>query len=301
MGVFFVSEVTRERVGQLVYALMTILAKEPEGLRAKDALEQLKIAVPPTEFELDAYRDGLPRFGKIVRFATIDLVKAGWMIKQRGYWLTTPEGIQALKEHPQPTEFYRTATRLYREWSRAQEVDTEVPPIEEIETQDLGAVVETAEGDAWDQVSAHLAAMDPYDFQDLVAALLEGMGYHVSWTAPAGRDGGLDIVAYTDPLGATGPRIKVQVKRWESRVNVEGLRGFLSLLGTNDVGLFVCTGGFTKDAEDHARQQETRRVTLLDADRFFRLWVEHYDHVPEVKRSLLPLRPVYFLDHNALG
>src|SRR5581483_1369220 len=37
----------------------------------------------------------------------------------------------------------------------------------------------------------------------LVAALLRAMGYHVSWVAPPGPDRGVDIIARTDPLGAT--------------------------------------------------------------------------------------------------
>jgi predicted Mrr-cat superfamily restriction endonuclease len=36
------------------------------------------------------------------------------------------------------------------------------------------------------------------------------MDYYV---APPGPDGGIDLIAHTDPLGTTGPRIKVQVKR----------------------------------------------------------------------------------------
>lgn len=38
------------------------------------------------------------------------------------------------------------------------------------------------------------------------------MGYYIQSVAPRGKDGGIDIVAYTDPLGAKIPRIKVQVK-----------------------------------------------------------------------------------------
>ena len=68
--------------------------------------------------------------------------------------------------------------------------------------------------------------------------------------------------ARTDPLGATGPRIKVQVKRRTDKANVDSLRSFLSLLGPNDVGLFVNTGGFTSEAEREARSQESRRLTL---------------------------------------
>jgi uncharacterized protein with gpF-like domain len=55
--------------------------------------------------------------------------------------------------------------------------------------------------------------MPPYEFQELVADLLRAMGYHVAWIADAGKDGGIDIVAYNDPLGTRLPRIKVQVKR----------------------------------------------------------------------------------------
>ena len=50
--------------------------------------------------------------------------------------------------------------------------------------------------------------MPPYQFHDLVAALLRAMGYHVAVVAPTGKDGGTHAVAYTDPLGATVSRIR---------------------------------------------------------------------------------------------
>jgi restriction system protein len=87
----------------------------------------------------------------------------------------------------------------------------------------------------------------------------------------------------------------VQVKRSGDRMSVRDIRSFLAVLAEADVGLFVASGGFTKDAEDEARNQEKRRVMLLDLRRLFDLWVEHYDKIPEANRRLLPLRPVYFL------
>ncbi len=137
--------------------------------------------------------------------------------------------------------------------------------------------------------------MNPYDFQNLVAALLRAMGYHVSWVAPPGPDKGIDILAHTDPLGTSVPRIKVQVKRREDKVTVEGLRSFMALLGDQDVGIFVSTGGFTSEAESEARTQEKRKVTLLDLEKLFDLWVQHYDRVAEADKRLLPLKPVYYL------
>ena len=39
---------------------------------------------------------------------------------------------------------------------------------------------------------------NPYEFQDLVAALLRAMGYYTPFIAPKGKDGGVDIIAYRD-------------------------------------------------------------------------------------------------------
>jgi restriction system protein len=122
------------------------------------------------------------------------------------------------------------------------------------------------------------------------------MEYHVSWVAPPGKDGGIDIVAWSDPLGTRPPRIKVQVKRVEQKVNVDGLRSFMATLGDDDAGLFVSTGGFTKDAEEEARTQERRKVTLVDLDKLFDLWVEYYARLADDARRRLPLRAIQFLD-----
>jgi restriction system protein len=47
------------------------------------------------------------------------------------------------------------------------------------------------------------------------------------------------------------------------------------MLADDDVGL-VTTAGFTKDAEDEARTQQKRKVTLVNLERLFDLWVEHH-------------------------
>jgi restriction system protein len=152
-----------------------------------------------------------------------------------------------------------------------------------------------AEEKAWEQIQGYLQSMNPYDFQELVADLLRAMGYHVSWVSPPGKDRGVDIIAYNDPIGASNPRIKVQVKRKDQAINVEGLRAFLSVLGSDSVGLFVSASGFTNDALDEARTQERRKVTLLNLQSFFDLWVEHYEKLTQDARQRLPLKPIYFL------
>ena len=211
----------------------------------------------------------------------------------------TEEGKAAYARHIDPVEFMREAVRGYQAWKKAQPDEDDQPGDVEpadIEGASAAVTLERAQEDAWSEIERYLRAMPPYQFQELVASLLRAMGYHVAWVAPPGKDGGTDIVAYNDPLGAQGPRIKVQVKRHNTgRVGVGDLRSFLAVLGTQDIGIFVATNGFSPDAHAEARAQDNRRLTLIDLESLFDLWVQHYDAVPELERRALPLQQVHFL------
>ncbi|MCW3836100.1 Mrr restriction system protein [Sphingomonas canadensis] len=281
--------------------LFEILLAEPEGVGAAAALEAVRASMSLTKFESDHYPSGGQRFEKILRFATIDCVKAGWLHKNKGIWTVTEAGRQAYLKYADPEAFYKEACRLYGEW-KAQRDATSVQPGEAAEpeaideaAEKLSVTVEAAIDHAWTEISAYLHSTDPFEFQEMVAGLLRAMGYHVAWVSPPGKDNGVDVIAFTDPLGATGPRIKAQVKRWQSKIDSDGLKSFLATLSTGDVGIYVCLAGFTKDAQDYARNQETRRVTLIDARRFFDMWVEHYPRLGDEAQRQLPLVPVYFL------
>lgn len=289
------AEITRRRSGELVRGVFHILSQQSDAVPAKVVLDRLANLVPPTTFEASTYpnRPNVRRYEKIIRFSTIGAVKAGWLVKNKGAWSLTDSGRAAFARFKDPEAFQREAGRLYREWKADQPID--VADEEEAESGTAATTLEEAEEAAWSEIEEFLEKMSPYDFQELVAGLLRGMGYYVDWVSPPGPDKGIDIVAHMDPLGVKGPRIKAQVKRKADKVAVDGIRGFMALLGDSDVGLFVCTGGFTRDAEDEARRQEKRRIMLVDLKRLFDLWTEHYTQVPEAQRRLLPLRPVYYL------
>jgi restriction system protein len=298
------AEITRRRTGELLRELFAILIAAPEGLRAGEALQLLASRVVLTPYEAGYYESGGRRFEKIVRFASVDCVKAGWLLKDKGIWIITDEGRDAYTKLKDPEAFYRRATKLYAEW-RASQPDADITSADVTATSDLDSAehiakavsvtFEQAEEQAWAEISSYLKGMNPYDFQELVADLLRAMSYHVTWVSPPGKDGGIDILAWPDALGTKPPRLKVQVKRQQQAVSVDGLRSFMALLGDDDVGLFVCTGGFTKDAETEARTQEKRRVTLIGLQRLFDLWEEHYDKLTDQARRWLPLRSIRFL------
>lgn len=290
------ADITRRRTGEFVRIVFDLLMDKPDGLPAKEILDKIPTVMNLTEYEKGYYPStpNSPRFEKIVRFATIDLVKAGWLVKNKGRWYITEEGQRAFKKHKDPEELYKEAVRLYQVWKRARP-DKESPGKEVTKAEEILLTAEEAAEKAWDQIQLFLQEMNPYDFQELVADLLRAMDYHISWIAPPGKDRGIDIIAFMDPLGASVPRIKVQVKRRESSTTVEGLRAFMSVLGTDDLGIFVSSGGFTSDAKDEARTQERRKITLLDLQNIIDLWVEHYDKLTQDARQRLPLKPIYFL------
>ncbi len=289
------ADITRRRTGEFLCIVFNLLLDKPEGLSAKEILDTIPLNITLTDFEKGYYPStpNSPRFEKNVRFATIDLVKAGWMVKNKGRWYITDEGQSAYKKYKDPEVFYKEAQKIYYEWRKSRPKTK--GKVDEEDAEQITLTVDEAEEKAWDQIKHYLQKMQPYEFQELVADLLRAMGYHVTWVAPPGRDRGIDIIAYTDPIGANGPRIKVQVKHRDQSTTVDGLRAFMSVLGTDEIGLYVSSGGFTSEARDEARTQERRKVTLLDLEKFFELWVEHYEKLPQEARQRFPLKPIQFL------
>lgn len=288
-------EITRRRRGELIRGVFSILNNNPDGLQVTNVLQQLETLVPPTDFEQSTYpkQPDTRRYEKIVRFSTIGPVKAGWLVKDRGLWSLTDEGTKALSLFSDPEELAKESDKLYRQWEQSK--PESAPEQIDEESPGTATTLEEAEEQAWSEIQEYLEQINPYDFQNLVAGLLRGMGYHIAYISPPGPDKGLDVIAHNDPLGIQNPRIKVQVKRRTDKVNVDGIRSFMALLATGDVGIFINMGGFTKDAEQEARLQESRKITLIDIKHFFDLWVEHYRNIPEENRRLLALKPIYFL------
>lgn len=287
----------RKRRGELLKAVFGALTDHPDGLRARDVFPEVEKLVGMTDFEAANYPGSdVRRFEKTVRFVTINAVKAGWLVKEAGVWTATDAGLQANHDIEDPEKFLLEAQRLYKAWEEEQPQEDEAleTAVSEEELDSTSVTLERAEEASWEEVRAVLNQMDPYDFQDLVAGLLRGMGYFVNWIAPPGKDQGVDIVALSDSLGTKGPRVKVQVKRETAKTTAPTLRAFYSVLHEDDIGVFVTLGGFTPDAESEARSQ-IRRIRLIDATEFFRLWTRHYPDIPEEDRRRLPIRFVPFL------
>lgn len=137
-----------------------------------------------------------------------------------------------------------------------------------------------------------ILGIDDYEMQELIAAVLRAMGYRTR-VSPRGPDRGVDVMASPDGLGLQEPRIKVEVKhRPGSAMGSQEVRSFLGSLRSGDKGLYVSTGGFSKEAKYEAERANIP-VTLIDLQELAQLVTEHYDNFDAVGRALVPLVRIY--------
>ena len=292
------NETTLQLGARLIYEALSVLKENGGEMKGRDVIRAVGERVELDDWAKERYeKSGYIRWQSVLHFFTIDCVKAGYLVKKSGIWYLTAEGEEALKL--QPEKLMGSATAAYRKWRK----ENPKPEIVESDVVSEEAEEAAAEAITLDQIEQiarqgleeYIDKKNPYELQDLAAALLRGMGYFTPFVAPRGKDGGIDIVAYRDPLGTVSPRIKVQVKHRQQSASVQELRQLMGILQKDgDVGIFISTGGFTPDAKVAARESLVH-VELIDLNRFIELWVEFYPELDDEDKAHLPLTPVSFL------
>jgi restriction system protein len=127
--------------------------------------------------------------------------------------------------------------------------------------------------------------------QDFVAGLLRAMGY-ITKVSDKGPDRGKDIIASPDGLGLEEPRIKVEVKHRSGSMGSQEVRSFIGSI-RNEKGLYVSTGGFTKEAKYEAERSD-KPVTLVDLDTLVWITTQYYDKFDSEAKAILPLKKVFW-------
>ncbi|MBN3840976.1 Mrr restriction system protein [Burkholderia sp. Ac-20349] len=274
-----------------------ILQERGGELAGRDVIAEIERRVLLDDWATQTYeKTGYVRWQSILHFFSIDCIKAGFLLKKKGVWYLTNEGEQALTLGE--VGLLNAAVEAYRVWREKNQPTTEPrngDEIAEVVEQAQEATIHEMEQLAAEGLKKQISLKNPYEFQDLIAALLRGMGYFTPFVAPAGKDGGVDIIAYRDPLGTVSPRIKVQVKhKIDTAARVQEIRELMGLLQKDgDVGIFVASGGFTPDAKATARSSHAH-VELIDLDRLIALWQQFYPQLAEDDKVMLPLTPIYF-------
>lgn len=141
-------------------------------------------------------------------------------------------------------------------------------------------------------VKDRIVRLDWEEMQELVAGVLRAMGYktRVSKTGP---DRGKDIVASPDGFGFEDPRIVVEVKHRAAQMGAQDLRSFLGGRHPGDKGLYVSTGGFSKDANYEADRANIP-ITLMGIEELVDAVLENYERMDISTQRLLPLKRLYW-------
>ena len=281
-----------------LYAVMKEISRRGGSIPVKDIYPFVNENVTLTDWEREpAGKMQYIRWTNNFQFYSIDYQKAGFIVKKNGYWYITPEGEKALKKSPE--EVMNMARAAYREWKKTREIEDETEePTDETAENENAMNLDLLESDAREGIRRYMVSKTPYEFQDMVAALLRAMGYHTPFIAPKGKDGGIDIIAYVDPLGAQTPRIKVQVKhKPETTIGASDIRALLGVLRAGDIALFVTSGAFSQDAKSTGTNSR-EFIRLIDGDEFIEMWQEYYDKMSDEDKNMLPLKRISFLGNN---
>ncbi len=277
------TEIPPLRVSEFLRIVLMRLWPESSGLPVRDVLMYI-----PQETQLsDSERELIPssrtpKYERAVRLATAPYLRAGWLVKSQDRWVLTEEGKQACKSFATATAFFQQVGRMVDEWH-------EIRSLQAVTT-------EEAEENAWTQIRNYIQEMKPAEFHMLVEDLLTAIGYHLALVAPTEHERGfVNFVIHSDPLGLSMPRIKVHILHGSQPVLLEGMRAFMSVVGPEDVGIFISSGGFTINAIKEVQAQMSPRISLIDLENFVDLWVEYYDDLTDAGRQRFPLKPIHFL------
>ncbi len=230
----------------------------PEGIRNMDVADALA-----EQFNLDdktvnaKAKGGYKIFLNYVNTAIRVQVKSGKLIKIRRGWIINPN---------QPEEITHVDHTTPRE---------ELPSPLVVMERNYQEFQNNLERELLEKIKDH----SPDFFEFLVLDLLVEMGYGGTLadaeTVGGSGDGGIDGIIKQDPLGLD--IVYVQAKRMKDNVRAKHIRDFTGALAIKGAkkGIFITTSGFTKPAQDFAKDLTTKKIILIDGPKLGQLMIKY--------------------------
>jgi restriction system protein len=284
-------------IAAMHHAALKALAAAPNGQLQKRALLQaIGSTVQLDDWALTVYDNGNTRWHSIFGFASVGLVKGGYVTKSSlGMWVITDEGRAVANAPFDGPAFLAEVNRRYQAWKSSQltaNTSATAPENEEEEDDDDELLADLPEErmanilrQANEALSAELLekikAESPAFFERLVVQLLVAMGYggnraNAGQVTQLSADNGIDGIINEDPLGLD--TIYLQAKRWQDPVGEGPVRDFIGALVIKGVkkGVFLTTSYFTPAARAAVLGNKSdQKIVLIDGARLAALMIEH--------------------------
>jgi hypothetical protein len=133
----------------------------------------------------------------------------------------------------------------------------------------------------------HLHEIDPKEFEYLIAALMDKIGFENVEVVGGTGDGGVDLIGDLTVGGITNVKTVIQAKRHTNNIGSKVIRELRGSAELTKRGLIITTADFSKDAIEESDQPNKMPISLVNGERFVELLVEHEVGIRKTKVEIL--------------
>ena len=128
-----------------------------------------------------------------------------------------------------------------------------------------------------------LLTLDAYEFEQLVAYVLQSIGFEATQRTGKVGDGGIDFEGTLDVMGVASTKLQVQVKRYaKNKIGERDIRNFRGALKRDYQGTFITLSAFHKKALESANDRDRVPINLINGNQFIDIFIEQHDKVMEI-------------------
>jgi len=279
--------------------LLKVLKDAGGSLSIRDAVAKTKEFYPELTDEEKAsmLTSGENRLNNRIAWCRQRLVEKGEIDSStRGIWKITEEGKKRVEaEWPSWKAEYveiKPHIRTQRSSESMKKQEDVTTPTELIDST-IGEITEDVKA----QILNRLKDVEPATFENIVAQLLEKLGYgskddgSIKVTGRS-HDGGIDGICSLDKLGLG--KVIFQAKRWNSNVGIKEVSQLVGAVHSKRVssGILITTADFTADAKKEA--DRAGNIRLIDGQELASLMIQTGLGVKKVPISYPKIDEDYF-------
>ena len=279
--------------------LLKVLKDAGGSLSIRDAIAKTKEFYPELTDEEKAsmLTSGENRLNNRIAWCRQRLVEKGEIDSStRGIWKITEEGKKRVEaEWPSWKAEYveiKPHIRTQRSSESMKKQEDVTTPTELIDST-IGEITEDVKA----QILKRLKDVEPATFENIVAQLLEKLGYgskddgSIKVTGRS-HDGGIDGICSLDKLGLG--KVIFQAKRWNSNVGIKEVSQLVGAVHSKRVssGILITTADFTADAKKEA--DRAGNIRLIDGQELASLMIQTGLGVKKVPISYPKIDEDYF-------